>query len=90
MAHRRLPADVVGLEGAWIMEMAHGPQRWLPQQCPRCAGAMYYELEEAGCLFCGERVFATRLVAYPLTLSRACQGEPPQRGGQRKLRWRVE
>ena len=72
------------------MEPAQGPRGSLPQHCPRCAGALYYESEEACCLFCGERVFATRLVAYPLLLGSACPGEPPMRGRPRKLRWRVE
>ena len=72
------------------MEPAREPRVSLPQQCPRCAGAMYYELEEACCLFCGERVFATRLVTSPLPPSSASQGEPPKRGRPRKLRWRVE
>ena len=58
----------------------------LPQQCPRCAGAMYPEDDEAWCLYCGERVFAARLLAAPAPAAELSPAGPRKRGRPRKVR----
>jgi hypothetical protein len=61
----------------------------LPQQCPRCAGMMYREDDEARCLYCGERVFAThRLAEHPRAAEQSPAG-PRKRGRPRKVRCSV-
>jgi len=61
----------------------------LPQQCSRCAGVMYREDDEAWCLYCGERVFATRPLAEQLPIAERSQAGPRKRGRPRKVRCEV-
>ena len=58
----------------------------LPQQCPRCAGRMYDEGDEAWCLYCGERVFATRLRTEPTVSVGPARDPLRKRGRPRKVR----
>ncbi len=70
--------------------MVLAPQVMLPQQCPRCAALMYRENGEAWCLYCGERVFPTRLLAYPPIPAVPGHDGPRKRGRPRKLRVPLE
>jgi hypothetical protein len=58
----------------------------LPQQCPRCAAVLYREDDEAWCLYCGERVFATRPLMKPLPTAAQSPAGPRKRGRPRKVR----
>ena len=70
--------------------MVLAQQVLLPQQCPRCAGLMYREEDDAWCLYCGERVFATRLLAYQPRPSVRDGDGPRKRGRPRRLRVPLE
>ena len=61
----------------------------LPQQCPCCAGVMYREDNEAWCLYCGERVFATRSLAEHPRAAEQSPAGPRKRGRPRKVRGEV-
>jgi hypothetical protein len=65
--------------------MVRAQQVVLPQLCPRCTGLMYHEDDEACCLYCGERVFRTRLLMSPPLAVIPDHGEPRKRGRPRKL-----
>ena len=66
--------------------MLRVPPVSLPQQCPRCAGVMYREDDEAWCLYCGERVFATRPLAEHFPTAEQSQAGHRKRGRPRKVR----
>jgi hypothetical protein len=61
----------------------------LPQQCPRCAGLRYCENDEAWCLYCGERVFATRPLVEPTVSVGLTRDGLRKRGRPRKVRCEV-
>jgi hypothetical protein len=61
----------------------------LPQQCPRCTGRMYREDDEACCLYCGERVFATRPLVEPAGAAGPTRDPLRKRGRPRKVRCSV-
>ena len=61
----------------------------LPPQCPRCAGVMYREDDEAWCLYCGERVFAIRPLMEHLPTVEQSPAGPRKRGRPRKIRCSV-
>jgi hypothetical protein len=65
--------------------MLRVPPVSLPHQCPRCAAVLYREDDEAWCLYCGERVFATRPPMAPLPTAEQSQAGPRKRGRPRKV-----
>ena len=58
----------------------------LPHQCPRCAAVLYREDDEAWCLYCGERVFATRPLAEHRPTAEQSPAGRRKRGRPRKVR----
>ena len=72
------------------MATVPGPPVVFPRQCPRCASAMFQEYEEACCLSCGERIYASGRFAYECMIVAVRQVGPPKRGRPRKVRVQLE